>query len=195
MLTNNYSRCRERYRVVPEGRSPLALSRSASRILSLLLLLAGFPLALVTQTSAPSSPVTTSQENKAAGSPDMDDHPYHEGPPIDALPQVTDAKNFASPRVQNAYRIANRLKAVLYQQPCYCHCGRYLDHRSLLDCYVGKHAAVCGICLQEVFYSYEQTEKGQTATQIREALAMGKWKTVETSKYDRPLRNLDEAAR
>jgi Protein of unknown function with PCYCGC motif len=195
MLTNNYSQCGERYRTVPEETARLTLSRSAFRVLSLLLLLTGFPLVLVTQTSAPSTAVTASQENKAAGSLDVDVHPYHEGPPIDALPQLTDAKDFASPRVQNAYRIANKLKAVLYQQPCYCHCGHYLGHKSLLDCYVGKHAAVCGICLQEVFYSYEQTEKGQTATQIREGLAMGKWKTVETNKYDHPLRNLNEAAR
>ena len=195
MLTSNPCCREERYRTVREGNSPLAVSRPALRVLFLLLLLAGFPLVLVTQTSAPSSAATAAQESNVAGSPDQDLHPFHNGPPDAALPQLVDAKNFAAPRVQNAYRIANKLKGVLYQQPCYCHCGRYLGHRSLLDCYVGKHAAVCGICLQEVFYSYEQTEKGQTPTQIREGLANGRWKTVKTSKYDHPLRNLDEAAR
>jgi hypothetical protein len=159
----------------------------------LLFLLAGFPLMLVTEISAPSSASTATQESKVAGAFDRDLHPFHDGPPTTALPQLTDAKNFGNPHVQNAYRIANRLKDVLYQQPCYCHCGRYLHHASLLDCYVGKHAAACGICLDEAFYSYEQTKKGQTPSQIREGLSSGQWKKIEASKYDHPLRDLCRA--
>jgi hypothetical protein len=106
-------------------------------------------------------------------------HPYHDGPPRGPLPHVVDAKEFNNVVVQHAYRLAAKLPAVLYQQPCYCHCGRYLGHKSLLDCFTSKHTAGCPICLQELFYIHDETLRGRTPAEIRAGLERGEWKAVE----------------
>jgi len=77
------------------------------------------------------------------------------------------AAQFENPVVQNAYAKAAKVKKVLYQQPCYCHCDRSLGHGSLLDCFASKHGSMCDVCIKEAFYSYEQTLKKKTAEQIR----------------------------
>jgi hypothetical protein len=89
--------------------------------------------------------------------------------------------------VQNAYTAAARVKKILYQQPCYCHCDRSQGHGSLLDCFASKHAAVCDICILEGLYSYEQSRKSKTAAQIREGIEQGDWQHVDVSKYQTPL--------
>lgn len=40
-----------------------------------------------------------------------------------------------------AYQSAREIPEVLDQLHCYCECDRFLDHRSLLSCYVDYHAA------------------------------------------------------
>lgn len=109
---------------------------------------------------------------------------YHSEVPAGALPQTMDPATFRDPVVQNAYATAAKVKRVLYQQPCYCHCDRSIGHQSLLDCYVGKHASVCDICMKETFYSYEQTQKKKTAAQIRTGIERGEWQQVDISKYE-----------
>jgi len=108
---------------------------------------------------------------------------YHSTVPAGALPQTMDPATFRDPVVQNAYAIAAKVKRVLYQQPCYCHCDRSIGHQSLLDCYVGKHASVCDVCMKESFYAYEQTQKKKTAAQIRAGIERGEWQQVDISKY------------
>src|SRR5438477_4459065 len=109
---------------------------------------------------------------------------YHAQPPTGELPQTLDPVQFENPFVKNAYALAAKVKRVLYQQPCYCHCDRSIGHESLLDCYVGKHAAVCDVCMKEAFYAYEQTMKKKTATQIRDGILHGEWQQADTSKYE-----------
>jgi len=48
---------------------------------------------------------------------------------------------FTEPIVQNAYAVAAKIKNILYQQPCYCHCDRSHGHTSLLDCFASKHGS------------------------------------------------------
>ena len=108
---------------------------------------------------------------------------YHSQVPPGALPQTLDPASFNNPLVQNAYAVAAKVKRVLYQQPCFCHCDRSIGHESLLDCYVGKHAAVCDVCMKEAFYAYEQTLKKKTPAQIREGILHGDWQQVDVSKY------------
>src|SRR5262249_16986050 len=67
---------------------------------------------------------------------------YHSQVPTGALPQTKDPSSFSNQLVQNAYAVAAKVKRVLYQQPCYCHCDRHIGHESLLDCYVSTHASV-----------------------------------------------------
>jgi hypothetical protein len=109
---------------------------------------------------------------------------YHSQVPQGALPQTMDPAVFNNPIVQNAYALAAKVKRVLYQQPCFCHCDRSIGHESLLDCYVGKHASVCDVCMREAFYAYEQAMKKKTATQIRDGILHGEWQQVDTSKYE-----------
>jgi len=108
---------------------------------------------------------------------------YHSQVPTGALPQTLEPGSFNNPVVQNAYAVAAKVKRVLYQQPCFCHCDRSIGHESLLDCYVGKHAAVCDVCMKEAFYAYEQTMKKKTPAQIRDGILHGEWQQVDVSKY------------
>jgi len=108
---------------------------------------------------------------------------FHAKPPLDALPPTMEPSLFADIQTFNAYVVAGREKKVLYQQPCYCHCDRSQGHGSLLDCFIGRHAAGCDICQKEDFYAYEQAHKGKTPTQIREGIMQGEWAKVDTTKY------------
>jgi hypothetical protein len=108
---------------------------------------------------------------------------FHNTVPAGPLPATLSPSLFSDPIAQNAYSIAARVKKILYQQPCYCHCDRSQGHGSLLDCYVSKHAAVCGICEREDFYAYEQSHNGKTGAQIREGIERGDWQAVDMTKY------------
>jgi Protein of unknown function with PCYCGC motif len=108
---------------------------------------------------------------------------FHSAPPTGPLPETLSPSLFSDPLAQNAYTLAARVKKVLYQQPCYCHCDRSEGHTSLLDCFTGHHAAVCGTCERESLYTYEQTQKGKTPAQIRDAIEHGKWQKMDVSKY------------
>jgi len=112
---------------------------------------------------------------------------YHTKAPQGDLPETMSPDFFSDPLVQNAYAVAAKIKKTLYQQPCYCHCDKSQGHASLLDCFASKHGSVCGTCIYEDFYSYEQGRKGKTAAQIREGIIKGEWQTVDASKYQRPL--------
>ena len=112
---------------------------------------------------------------------------YHAQAPQGALPATMNPEFFPDPVVQNSYAIAAKIKKTLYQQPCYCHCDRSQGHGSLLDCFAGKHAAECGVCIREALYSYEQTKKGKTAAQVREGIEKGEWQQVDVSRYQTPI--------
>jgi len=110
---------------------------------------------------------------------------FHALPPTGELPPTMDPSIYTEKLVFNAYVVAGRVKKVLYQQPCYCHCDRAHGHGSLLDCFVSRHGSGCDICQKEVFYSYEQTRKGKTPVQIREAIVRGDWQKLDLAKYEK----------
>ncbi len=112
---------------------------------------------------------------------------FHDEAPKGPLPATMDPALFTEPVVRNAYTVAARIKKILYQQPCYCHCDQSQGHGSLLDCFVSKHGSECGICIREDLYSYEQSRKGKTAAHIREGIEHGDWQSVDTGKYEKPL--------
>ena len=112
---------------------------------------------------------------------------FHSEVPPGPLPATMSPTLFTDTIVQNAYAAAARVKKVLYQQPCYCHCDRSQGHGSLLDCFASKHASVCEICVLEGFYAYEQTRKGKSSAQIREGIERGEWRQVDLSKYQAAL--------
>jgi hypothetical protein len=112
---------------------------------------------------------------------------FHAQPPTGPLPSTMSPDTFSEPIVQNAYTVAARVKKVLYQEPCYCHCDRSQGHTSLLDCFVSKHGSGCQICVREDLYSYEQSRKGKTPAQIRDGIISGEWESVDVTKYQTPL--------
>ena len=140
-------------------------------------------LALISQQAASGMPEEASQPQSS-----VDELPaYHAQAPKGELPATMDPGLFTDPVVQNAYAVAARIKKALYQQPCYCHCDRSQGHKSLLDCFASKHGSGCGTCIYEDFYTYEQSQKGKSAAQIRAGIIKGEWKTVDATKYRQPL--------
>lgn len=112
---------------------------------------------------------------------------FHAEVPHGPLPETLSPSEFSDVVVQNAYTLAARVKKILYQQPCYCHCDRSQGHTSLLDCFASKHGSECGVCMREAIYSYEQSHKGKTAAQIRAGIERGDWRGVDMSKYTTPV--------
>jgi len=156
----------------------------ARRVVSGIILVAlGLAVALIPLKASSRSMGTRNQEANAEPIP-----AYHASPPVGPLPATLSPSLFTDPLVQNAYRLAARIKKILYQEPCYCHCDRSEGHGSLLDCYAGKHAAECGTCIREGLYSYEQARKGKSAAQIREGIERGDWQHVNITKYESPSR-------
>ena len=112
---------------------------------------------------------------------------FHSQLPRGPLPSTLDPSLFTTTLVQNAYTVAARIKKLLYQQPCYCHCDQSQGHGSLLDCFAGHHGSGCNICMAEDYFTYEQSRAGKTAAQIRAAMINGDWKAVDLHKYTEPL--------
>ncbi|HET6181255.1 MAG TPA: CYCXC family (seleno)protein [Candidatus Sulfotelmatobacter sp.] len=98
-------------------------------------------------------------------------------PPILAKSDLwgADAQN---PYQTHAYELAAKIPTVVHQQPCYCYCDR-MGHNSLHSCFENTHGAQCSTCLKELYYSYQQHQKGKTATQIRAGIIKGEWKQID----------------
>jgi hypothetical protein len=111
---------------------------------------------------------------------------YHGNPPSAPLPVTLDPKMFSDAQTQNIYALAAKVKPVLYQQPCYCHCDRHAGHKSLLDCLVDGHGSVCDTCEKEAVYAYKQSKLGKTPAQIRVVIIHGKWKEADLAQYNAP---------
>src|SRR5271163_2514074 len=148
----------------------------------MILVVVAFCLALIPQQASSRSARNLAQDLNPEPVP-----AFHNTVPTGPLPATLSPSLFTDPVAQNAYSIAARIKKILYQQPCYCHCDRSQGHGSLLDCFAGKHAAECGVCIREGLYSYEQTRKGKTAAQIRDGIERGEWRQVDVTKYQTPV--------
>jgi hypothetical protein len=116
--------------------------------------------------------------------PDTSQPAYHREPPTAPLPSTLDPAQFADNKAAFvAYALAAKLRAVLYQEPCYCGCNQVIGHESLLDCYTGRHGVDCPKCQAEVFFLYEQAKIGKSAAQMRKAMENGDARKVEIDKY------------
>lgn len=85
---------------------------------------------------------------------------------------------FQYPYQTKAYLLAAKIPDVINQMPCYCYCER-IGHNSLHSCFESTHGAHCGICMKELFYTYEQTKLKKTPAQIRAGIIKGEWKEVD----------------
>ena len=113
---------------------------------------------------------------------------YHPAPPPpgETLPPLLKKEqlwgtNAQYPYQTHAYELAEKIPNVIYQQPCFCYCDRS-GHKSLHSCYEGTHGAECSTCLRELYYSYLETKKGKTPTQIRAGIIKGEWKQIDLNK-------------
>ena len=109
---------------------------------------------------------------------------HHTAPPTGALPATVDPAHYQDGFTQNAYGMAAKIKAVLYEQPCYCFCDKADGHTDLLDCFTTDHASMCNSCRMEAIFAYQQTRKGLTPAQIRRAIIRGDWKKLNPRDYD-----------
>jgi hypothetical protein len=110
---------------------------------------------------------------------------YNAGPPAKGtkLPDILTKDQLWGADAQypyqtHAYDLAAKIPVVLHQQPCYCYCDR-MGHNSLHSCFENTHGARCATCLKELYYSYQQHEKGKTAAQIRAGIIKGDWKLID----------------
>jgi len=110
---------------------------------------------------------------------------YNAAPPAKGtkLPAVLTKAELWGPDAQHdyqthAYELAAKIPNVIHQQPCYCYCDR-MGHNSLHSCFENTHGARCSTCLKELYYSYQQHQKGKTATQIRAGIIKGEWKQID----------------
>ena len=111
---------------------------------------------------------------------------YHPGPPKKGakLPPILSGLDLTGPSFKypfqaHAYRLAAKIPAVIYQQPCYCHCDRSVGHTSLHSCFESVHGANCAACMKELFYAYQMHKKGKKATEIREGIIRGEWQQID----------------
>ena len=91
-------------------------------------------------------------------------------------------ESFKYPYQVKAYQLAAKVPAVMYQQPCYCHCDRSVGHTSLHSCFESVHGAHCAACMKEAFYTYKMHKSGKTAAQIREGIIHGDWQKIDLEK-------------
>jgi hypothetical protein len=84
-------------------------------------------------------------------------------------PTTLDPQAFQG-EAREAYRIAKKRPDLFMKLHCYCGCDRMRGHRNLLDCYRGRHAASCKICIGEAQDADDMARHGAVVGQIRKAL-------------------------
>lgn len=115
-------------------------------------LLAAAALAAASQKSKPAAPTnscTTCLERR----PTLDPLLFPKGP---------------DPAVRRGYEIARQYPATLDRIHCFCECQESpaFRHKTLLTCFVDRHAAGCGICLREAELAARLKEKGLSDAEI-----------------------------
>ncbi len=80
--------------------------------------------------------------------------------------------------VAKAYNLAGQNRELLDSMYCYCNCKKNFGHKSLLSCYVDKHAADCKICMDQAFYADSRFKEGMDIAQVRLAVDKKFWKPL-----------------
>jgi hypothetical protein len=79
-------------------------------------------------------------------------------------------------RVAKAYSIAQESRELLDSIYCYCHCKRNFGHKSLLTCFVDRHASECDICQDQAIFASSHFQDGFSIRQVREAVDQKFWR-------------------
>jgi hypothetical protein len=115
-----------------------------------------------------------------AGIPAYNAAPPPKGTKLPAILTKADlwGDDAANSHQTHAYELAAKIPNVIHQQPCYCYCDR-MGHNSLHSCFETTHGARCSTCLKELYYSYQQHQKGKSAAEIRAGIIGGDWKQID----------------
>jgi len=81
-------------------------------------------------------------------------------------------------KTAQAYHIAKKNRDLLDSIYCFCNCKKNNGHKSLLSCFVDKHAANCGICQDQAFYANSLYQKGDDIVSIRNAVDKKFWRPL-----------------
>ena len=69
-----------------------------------------------------------------------------------------------------AYKAAMEIPEVLDSLHCYCECKKNFGHKSLLTCYVDRHAEHCSVCIDEAIMAHKLHKEGKNIVSIRKAV-------------------------
>ena len=69
-----------------------------------------------------------------------------------------------------AYQAAKEIPQTLAQLPCYCHCDRSQNHKSLHSCFESEHGENCGICIGEALMARNLHRTGMNVGEIRKRI-------------------------
>ncbi|MBE0607868.1 MAG: hypothetical protein IH609_00670 [Dehalococcoidia bacterium] len=90
------------------------------------------------------------------------------------------------PEIVATYRYVEGNRSLVQQMPCYCGCGKSLDHQNLFDCFVisrgvySDHASGCMVCEDEANDVERLAGEGKSPLEIRA------WIDAEYSRYGAP---------
>ncbi|HEX4560598.1 MAG TPA: CYCXC family (seleno)protein, partial [Gemmatimonadales bacterium] len=91
-------------------------------------------------------------------------------PGITADSVVPQAMVMHTPGAAESYAVARQIPQVLDGLYCHCDCSKHMQHRSLLTCFTGDHAAQCDICMGEAMLAGRMAAAGNSLDQIRKAI-------------------------
>ena len=91
---------------------------------------------------------------------------YTTAPELAKLPLTLSPQLFTGNQ-KLAYQAAKEIPQTLAQLPCYCHCDRSQNHKSLHSCYESEHGENCGICINEALMAYNLQKQGVAVSEIR----------------------------
>ncbi len=80
--------------------------------------------------------------------------------------------------VARAYNIAQENRELLDSIYCYCNCKKSFGHKSLLTCFVDKHAVNCDICQDQALYAHSLYQKDHDIARVRVAVDKRFWRPL-----------------
>ena len=95
---------------------------------------------------------------------------YHTKAPEVATLLPTLSPEAFTGNVRRAYQAAREIPQTLAQLPCYCHCDRGHNHKSLHSCFESEHGENCGICIGEALMAHDLQKRGVAVTEIRKQI-------------------------
>ncbi len=96
---------------------------------------------------------------------------YEDVDDVNEVPKTLSPEQFTDPKTRQAYEVARDNPKLLMQMPCFCYCDKPgLDHKSLLSCFVDKHGANCGTCIDEAVMATKLQKENLSIEQIREKI-------------------------